>query len=89
MTSIQNHPRFKKDCEKYLLSIKECSDERLKSELKSLYDQMISLVKEIDSGFNMLVSERLTNKTQQEEIQSKLSNIRVKLEEKISTANQK
>jgi hypothetical protein len=36
MISIQNHPLFKKDCERYNKAIKECSDEIIKSELEFL-----------------------------------------------------
>jgi hypothetical protein len=88
MISIQNHPRFKKDCERYLKAIKECPDQNLKSELSSLYEQFLSTVKEVDSNFNFLTSERLTNSTQQTDTSLRLQKIRAKLEEKISTVIQ-
>jgi hypothetical protein len=83
MISIQNHPRFKKDSERYLKAIKECPDQNLKSELSSLYEQFLSTVKEVDSNFNFLTSERLTNSTQQSDTSLRLQKIRAKLEEKI------
>jgi hypothetical protein len=83
MISIQNHPRFKKDSERYLQAIKECADQNLKAELSSLYEQFLSTVKEVDSNFNFLTSERLTNSTQQSDTSLRLQKIRAKLEEKI------
>jgi hypothetical protein len=83
MISIQNHPRFKKDSERYLQAIKECTDRNLKAELSSLYEQFLSTVKEVDSNFNFLTSERLTNSTQQTDTNLRLQKIRAKLEEKI------
>jgi hypothetical protein len=88
MISIQNHPRFKKDSERYLQAIKECTDRNLKAELSSLYEQFLSTVKEVDSNFNFLTSERLTNSTQQSDTSLRLQKIRAKLEEKISTVIQ-
>jgi hypothetical protein len=82
--SIQDNPRFKKDCEKYNKAIKECSDETIKSELKSLYDQFLKLVKQIDQGFEMLTSERVLNGTQQNDLKAQLQRIRSQLEKKIT-----
>ena len=84
MISIQDNPRFKQDCEKYTRAIRECQDETAKKELKSLYDQFLRLVKEIDSSLGVLVSERISNNTQKSETKLQLHIIRTKLEEKIS-----
>jgi len=83
MTTIQNHPRFKKDKDRYINAIEEINDRALKSELKSLYDQYIMLIKQIDQNFDLLISERLANKTQSDDLQTKLQSIRAKLEQKI------
>lgn len=83
MISIQDNPRFKKDCERYLRAIKECSDQNLRAELSALYEQFLSTVKEVDSNFNFLTSERLINNTQQSDTNLRLQKIRTNLEEKI------
>ena len=84
MISIQDNPRFKRDCERYNRAIKECSDVATKSELKSLYEQFLSLVKQLDASFGMLVSERLLNSTQHQETQNRLGAIRSQLEKKLT-----
>ena len=85
MISIQDNPRFKKDCERFNRAIKESKDESVKKELKSLYDQFLSLVKQLDQGYNSLVVEKIINNTQQDHLKNALYNVRVKLESKIST----
>jgi hypothetical protein len=87
--SIQDNPRFKKDCEKYNKAIKECSDEIIKSELKSLYDQFLKLVKQLDQSQIALISERVINNTQHTELKNNLANIRARLESKLSDFNSK
>jgi hypothetical protein len=82
--SIQDNPRFKKDCEKYNKAIKECSNEILKSELKSLYDQFLKLVKQLDQGLIMLTTEGVLNNTQQTDVKAQLQQIRSQLEKKIT-----
>jgi len=84
MISIQDHPRFKKDCERYNAVIKECNDSTVKSELKSLYDQFLKLVKQIDQGLIMLTTEGVLNNTQQNDAKAQLQQIRSQLEKKIS-----
>jgi len=84
MISIQDNPRFKQDCEKYTRAIRECQDETAKKELKSLYDQFLRLVKELDSGLNLLVSERIGNSTQQTDTKIRLQEVRNKLEKNLS-----
>ena len=84
MISIQDNPRFKKDCEKYNKAIKECSNEILKSELKSLYDQFLKLVKQLDQGLIMLTTEGVLNNTQQTDVKAQLQQIRSQLEKKIT-----
>lgn len=83
MISIQNHPRFKKDCERYLQAIKECADQDLKVELLGLYEQFLRTVKEVDSNLNFLISDRLVNNTQQVDTNLRLQKIRANIEEKI------
>lgn len=83
MISIQNHPRFKKDCERYLQAIKECNDQNIKAELSSLYEQFLSTVKEVDSNLNFLISDRIVNNTQQFDTNLRLQKIRANIEEKI------
>jgi hypothetical protein len=84
MISIQDNPRFKKDCEKYTRAIRECKDELAKKELKSLYDQFLGLVKQLDASFGVLISEKISNSTQHQETQNRLTSIRIQLEKKIS-----
>ena len=84
MISIQDNPRFKKDCERYNRAIRECSDAAVKAELKSLYEQFLSIVKQLDASFGMLVSERLMKSTQHQEMQNQLGSIRTQLEKKIA-----
>jgi hypothetical protein len=84
MISIQDNPRFKKDCERYQRAIKECSDVTTKAELNSLYNQFLSVVKQVDTGLRILVSEGMLNSTQHQEMQNRLSSIRTQLENKIS-----
>jgi hypothetical protein len=83
MISIQQHPRFKKDCERYLQAIKECTDQDLKIELMGLYEQFLSTVKQVDSNLNFLISDRLVNNTQQFDTNLRLQKIRATIEEKI------
>jgi hypothetical protein len=85
MSLIQSNPRFKKDCDRYNQAIKECKDEAVKIELKSLYEQFLSLVKQIDTSFGILVTERMINSTQRQEIQNQLSSIRAQLEKKVAS----
>jgi hypothetical protein len=89
MISIQDNPRFKRDCERYNRAIKECSNDVVKAEIKSLYEQFLNLIKELDSSVGMLISERIINTTQQSDTKTKLYTIRTKLEEKIAGINQK
>jgi hypothetical protein len=84
MISIQDNPRFKQDCEKYTRAIRECQDEAAKKELKSLYDQFLRLVKELDSSLGLLVAERIGNSTQQTNTKIKLQEIRTKLEKNLN-----
>jgi hypothetical protein len=83
MISIQDNPRFKRDCERYNRAIKECSNEVVKAEIKSLYEQFLILVKELDAGMGVLVSEKLNNFTQQTDTKTKLQQVRQQLESKI------
>jgi hypothetical protein len=84
MISIQDNPRFKRDCERYSRAIRECADDSIKAEIRSLYDQFLSLVKELDSGLNLLVSERIGNSTQQTDTKIRLQEVRNKLEKNLS-----
>jgi hypothetical protein len=83
MISIQDHPRFKNDNRRYLEAIRKTANEQLKKELKSLHDRFLSTIKQIDSGMEMLTSERKMQNTYQAELQNSLSKIRAELEEKI------
>jgi hypothetical protein len=83
MISIQDHPRFKNDNRRYLEAIRKTANEQLKKELKSLHDRFLSTIKQIDSGMEMLTSERKMQNTYQSELQNSLSKIRAELEEKI------
>ena len=56
----------------------------LKKEAKSLYDQFISTVKQLDQSFEFLVTERLINNTQTADLNVKLQNLRAQLEKKIA-----
>jgi hypothetical protein len=84
MISIQSHPRFKKDCERYNRAIRECGDDNLKKELKSLYNRYIATVTQIDQSLGLLVAERLSNETQNKDLQQNLQAIRAELEKKIA-----
>jgi hypothetical protein len=81
---IQKSPRFKKDSDRYLKAIHAMEESDLKKEAKSLYDQFISTVKQLDQSFEFLVTERLINNTQTADLNVKLQNLRAQLEKKIA-----
>jgi hypothetical protein len=83
MISIRDNPRFKKDNGRYIEAIQKTTDEQQKRELKSLHDRFISLVKQIDNGIEMLMSDGMLQNTYQTELRENLAKVRLELDKKI------
>jgi hypothetical protein len=84
MSLIQDNPRFKKDKIRYSTAIRLIQDETLRKEANSLYEQFLITVKQLDQSFELLISEGLSNSTQNTNLHQQLQSLRAQLEKRIA-----
>lgn len=82
MTTIQNHPRFKKDLEDFKNKISTLADENDKSIAEGLLRDLIIHVKKLDSMHTeMAYTHTLSNVG--DELRENIRNARIKLDKKL------